>query len=136
MQMLHSTITGKEGVFGQIRELLADDGFTLANWDYDRGFLDRKLDDKGMVFLRLPLEVRHGHLDEADAQVQFGTPFVLKHVYQSGVEEHIGYEGSNVIAPLVNQFQEPVEKDAPLDDGWVEKAEAVLRRVERKLETL
>ncbi|UFJ41196.1 YugN-like family protein [Brevibacillus humidisoli] len=134
MEQLNSTITGKQGSFGQIRDNLEPEGFTLANWDYDRGFFDRQLDDRAMVFLRLPIEVRHGHLDEGDAQIEFGTPFVLKHVYQTGVEENVGYQSSKVAAPLMNQFQEPIEKDAPLDEEWVQKAEMVLHRIEQKLE--
>ncbi|WP_126425291.1 YugN family protein [Brevibacillus marinus] len=136
MEQLDSTIVGKRGSFGQIRDILAEDGFTLANWDYDRGFLDRQLDDQAMVFLRIPIEVRHGYLDEGDAQIELGTPFVLKHIYQTGVDENTGYQSGNLVAPLTNQFQEPLEKDAPLEEAWVRKAEMVLRRIERKLERI
>lgn len=136
MELLNSTIVGKRGSFGQIRDILAEDGFTLANWEYKRGFLDRQLDDRAMVFLRIPIEVRHGNLDEGDAQIELGTPFVFKHIYQTGIEENIGYQSSKVIAPLTNQFQEPIEKDASLEEAWIRTAETVLRMVERKLERI
>jgi hypothetical protein len=131
MQPIHSSLTGKQGTFGYFRDSLAPDGFTLANWDYRKGYLDRQLDDKAMVFLRLPLEVREGELDNPDALLELGTPFVLKHVYQTGVEENIGYTNP-VTSPLMNQFQEPIDKDAPVDQAWIEKAKSIVRELEER----
>lgn len=131
MQEIESSLKGKEGFFGNIRDVLAPEGFSLANWDYHQGYLDRKLDDKGMVYLRLPIQVEEGNLDNTDALIQFGTPFVLKHVYQTGTEENIGYSIVPNVAALVNQFQEPVDKDAPVEEDWVEVAAQVVRGVEK-----
>ncbi|NGQ96649.1 hypothetical protein G3578_15910 [Brevibacillus sp. SYP-B805] len=133
MQTIESRLAGVEGTFGDVRDLLAPDGFSLANnWEYYAGFFDRKLDEEGMVFLRLPFDVIQGKLDTADARIRFGTPFVLKHVYQTGVEEHIGYTSGPLVAPVVNQFQEPVDKDAPLERHWVQQAEAIVRQLEKR----
>lgn len=132
MQPIHTSLTGKEGTFGYFRDSLTPDGFTLANWDYGQGYFDRKLDDKAMVFLRIPFEVTEGELDHVDAQIQLGTPFVLKHIYQSGTEENIGYFSSQYAAPLVNQFQEPIDKDVPLDPSWVQKAETIVHELEQR----
>ncbi|MFY0546170.1 YugN family protein [Brevibacillus sp. H7] len=134
MQPIHSSLTGKQGTYEYYREALAPDGFTLANWDYQNGYLDRQLDDKAMVFLRLPIEVRQGELDRPDSLIEFGTPFVLKHVYQTGVEENIGYSATPATAPLMNQFQEPINKDAPIESVWIEKAEAIVRELEQRFE--
>ncbi len=130
MQPIASSLEGRESTFGQVRQALAPEGFTLANWEYDRGFFDKQLDDKAMVYLRLPFEVTEGELDNAEARIRFGTPFVLKHVYQTGNDPTIGYFASQTVAPLVNQFQEPVDKDAPVDPFWAEQAKRVVRRVE------
>jgi hypothetical protein len=132
MQSIESRLAGVQGTFGTIRENLAPDGFSLANWDYQWGFFDRKLDEQGMVYLRLPFEVVQGKLDNAEARIQFGTPFVLKHVYQTGIEEHIGYTSGPLVAPLVNQFQEPVDKDAPVEEQWMKQAETIVRQLEKR----
>jgi hypothetical protein len=130
MQQIHSSLTGVRGTYGYLRDSLAPDGFTLANWDYKEGFFDRQLDEKGMVYLRLPVKALEGDLDSLEAWLEIGTPFVLKHVYQTGVEEDIGYY--TAAAPLMNQFQEPLEKDAPIEQEWVKKAEAIVRQLEER----
>lgn len=131
MQPIHSSLTGKRGTLDYFRDALAPEGFTLANWDYHRGYLDCQLDDKAVVFLRLPVEVLEGELDNSDAFLELGTPFVLKHVYQTGVEENIGYINP-VTTPLLNQFQEPVNKDAPVEQTWIDKATTIVRRLEER----
>lgn len=133
MHIINSTIAGKQAVFGDIRSRLDRFDFVLANWDYDRGFFDRQLDDKSMVFVRIPFEVREGELDNVDARIEFGTPFVLKHVYQTGVEEEIGYNASHVVSPLLNQFQEPIDKDAPVEESWVRQGEEIVRALEQNV---
>ncbi len=135
MKTIQSSLTGVQGAFGQIRDSLARHEFTLANWEYDGGYFDRKLDEneQGMIFLRLPIEVMYGNLDEADARIKIGTPFVLKHVYETGIDEDIGYVTGPLVAPVVNQFQEPVYKDAAVDEKWVQQATEILRRIEQQL---
>lgn len=132
MQQIESSLKGKEGVYGEIRDILEPEGFSLANWNYQQGYLDRKLDDKGMVYLRLPIRVEEGMLDNTDALLQFGTPFVLKHVYQTGTEENVGYYLGPNASALVNQFQEPVDKDAPVEEEWIHTATQVVREVEKR----
>lgn len=130
MQAVSSSLEGKQAAYGDLKKQLEPEGFVLANWEYDGGYLDRKLDDADMVFLRIPIAVREGELDNHDARVEIGQPFVLKHVYQAGNDPDTGYMGSNVLSPLMNQFQEPIDKDAPLESHWVAKAEEILRTVE------
>ncbi|MFM1653456.1 YugN family protein [Brevibacillus sp. B_LB10_24] len=133
MQSINSRIEGQTGEFGVIGEMLAADGFTLAsNWDYDKGFFDRQLDDQAMVFLRIPFVVQRGVLDEADADIELHKPFVLKHIYQTGVDEDVSAYTGPVAAPMLDQFQEPLEKDAEVEPEWVDKAAEVLRTVESR----
>lgn len=130
MQAISSSLEGKQGTYGDLIDQLEPLGFNLANWEYDGGYFDRQLDDTGMVFLRLPIAVREGELDNRDARIEFGRPFVLKHVYQTSNDPDIGYAASQVLSPLMNQFQEPVDKDASIESQWIAKAEEVLRSVE------
>lgn len=132
MKPIQSNLPGTRGTFGYFREAFQPE-FTLANWDYEQGFFDRKLDEQGMVFLRLPVKVLQGELDSADAWLELGTPFVLKHVYQTGVEEDIGYYAP-VASAMMNQFQEPLDKDAKVDQKWVNKAQAIVKELENRLE--
>lgn len=133
MREITSSLTGKQGIFDAWRETLREENFNLANWDYYNGYFDRQLDEKSTVFLRLPIDTIEGQLDEPDAVVKFGVPFVLKHLYQTDNDPDIGYASGPLIAASVNQFQEPADKDAPVEDGYVDRAEAILRRLEQRL---
>ncbi|GIO08245.1 hypothetical protein J31TS6_42730 [Brevibacillus reuszeri] len=130
MKTIKSSLQGTKGTFGYLREALPN--FTLANWDYEHGFFDRVLDDRNMVFLRLPVKVVTGELDSEDAWLEIGEPFVLRHVYQTGVEEDIGYM-EPMVSGVMNQFQEPVDKDAQIDPRWIRKAEAIVKELENRL---
>jgi hypothetical protein len=107
--------------------------FTLGgNWDYDHGYFDRYLDDAHKVWLRIPFEVTSGTMDgitdESDAIVKLGTPFVLKHIYNEGLDPEAV---PNVYGSLINQFQEPIDNDADVEIHWVEQAKRILQEVER-----
>lgn len=132
MREIHnSSLPGTRGTYGYIQEALQPD-FTLANWDYEHGYFDCMLDEQGMVYLRLPVKVMQGELDSPDAWLEMGTPFVIKHVYQTGVEQDL--VNASVASAMINQFQEPVDKDAQVEDRWMSQAEQVVKRVEAILE--
>lgn len=133
MRKIPSSLAGKQGIFDQLREVLGEDQFTLSNWEYEYGYFDKQLDLKSMVFLRLPIETVSGELDDPAAVVQFGNPFVLKHVYQTGNDPDIGYASGPALAASFNQFQEPQDKDAEVEDEYVEMAKQIVRRLEQKL---
>ncbi|RNB92373.1 hypothetical protein EDM56_01355 [Brevibacillus fluminis] len=133
MRKIPSSLTGKQGMFDTLREVLREDQFTLSNWEYEYGYFDKQLDMKAMVFLRLPIDTVSGELDDPAAVVQFGQPFVLKHVYQTGNDPDIGYASGPAIAASFNQFQEPQDKDAQVEDDYVEMAKQIVRRLEQKL---
>ncbi|GED29871.1 MULTISPECIES: YugN family protein [Brevibacillus] len=131
MKSIQSSLPGTRGTFGFFREALGPN-FTLANWDYEQGYFDQALDDQNMVYLRLPIKVLQGELDSADAWVELGTPFVLRHVYQTGVEQDIGYY-EPLASSAMNQFQEPLDKDAKVSSRWIHQAEAIVRELENRL---
>ncbi|MBG9803077.1 YugN family protein [Brevibacillus laterosporus] len=130
MKQIASQIEGKQAIYGDLMETLGKEGFTLSNWEYRSGFLDRKLDDKGMVFLRLPVQVVSGELDQPHAVLRFEQPFVLKHIYQTGSDDDIDYA---VVSSMFNQFQEPINKDADIESIYITQAEELLRRLEQTI---
>jgi hypothetical protein len=130
---LESGLTNHEEAFDQVSHYLHEFDFTLGgNWDYDHGYFDRSLDEAHKVWLRIPFEVTHGALDgdaeSTDAIVCIGTPFVLKHIYNDGLD---GEAQVHAFGGLIDQFQEPINKDAPIEDKWVAKAEEMLGKVEQ-----
>lgn len=132
MVPLNSAIIGREEAFEQVRGYFHEHEFVLGgNWDYNHGYFDRHLDEARTVWLRIPLTVTRGVLDgdtdSTDAIVKIGTPFVLKHLYNDGLDAEAH---ANTFGALVDQFQEPVNKDAPVGRSWIEKAEKLLRKVE------
>ncbi|RNB60285.1 YugN family protein [Brevibacillus gelatini] len=130
MKKIQSSLPGTKATFGYFRESL-EPHFTLANWDYEHGYFDRSLDDKNTVYLRIPVKVLQGELDSPDAWLELGEPFVLRHVYNTGVEEEIGYYAP-VASAVMNQFQEPLDKDAEIDPRWIRKAEAIVKELESR----
>jgi hypothetical protein len=115
-----------------LNDFLGKFEFTLGgNWDYEHGFFDRSLDEANKVWLRIPFQVTSGTMDgisdNSDAVVQLGVPFVLKHIYNEGLDAEAV---PNVYGALINQFQEPREKDAAVETRWVYQAKQILQEVE------
>lgn len=133
---LQSSLEHRTADFDRAKEHMQSHEFTLGgNWDYERGCFDRSLDEARMVWLRLPFEVTRGRLEGEETanpgtQIQWGTPFVLKHIYNEGLDAEAV---PRTFGALVDQFQDPVDKDAEVGQIWVDKAAEVLRRVEQGL---
>jgi hypothetical protein len=122
--------------FANLNNFFEEWEFTLGgNWDYEHGYFDRFLDEAHMVWLRIPFQVTSGTMDgdsdASDAIVKLGTPFVLKHIYNDGLDPEAV---PNVYGGLINQFQEPIEKDADIEAHWVEQAKHILQAVERNIQ--
>lgn len=134
MQALPSRLVSLEEDWVPANGYLRELGFSLGgNWDYDRGSFDRPLDEARLVWLRLPFEVMHGRLDaEADGagtRIRFGQPYVLKHIYNAGLDEEAQ---PRALGGLIDQFASPVDPDAELEPRWTEQAEQWLRQVEQR----
>ncbi|MCZ8519345.1 MULTISPECIES: YugN-like family protein [Paenibacillus] len=129
---LNSSLVNREEAFEQVRSCLHENQFTLGgNWDYEHGSFDRSLEEGQKVWLRIPFQVTHGVLDgdtdATDAVIRLGQPFVLKHLYNEGLDPEAK---GMTFGALIDQFQEPVDKDAAVEPKWVSQAEALLRKVE------
>ncbi|QHW30697.1 hypothetical protein GZH47_07375 [Paenibacillus rhizovicinus] len=132
---LESKLESSEKEFTEVKSMLEEHEFALGgNWDYEHGYFDRSLDEAHMVWLRMPFAVINGAIDDStqdlDAKIKLGQPFVLKHVYNEGLDKHAQVQP---IGALMNQFQEPVDPDASIESKWVTKAKNVLAEVEEQL---
>jgi hypothetical protein len=135
MKPLESRLEHREDAFDHVRDVLSGFRFNLGgNWDYNHGCFDRSLDEANKVFLRIPFQVTHGAIDsESDstgATVTLGRPYVLKHIYNEGLDSTAD---ASVAGAMVDQFQEPLDPDAEVDEKWVIEAKDVLSQVEKKV---
>jgi hypothetical protein len=133
MIQLSSVLENSEDGFGEVNGYLGQFGFTLGgNWDYEHGYFDRNLDEAHKVWLRIPFKVIQGALDgdnvATDAVVKMGKPFILKHMYNEGLDKEAT---PKVYGSLFDQFQEPVDKDADVENKWVHEAANLLKKVEQ-----
>jgi hypothetical protein len=133
MIRLTSQMESMQDSFHSVQEKLQAYGFTLGgNWDYDHGYFDRSLDERNTVWLRIPFQVTRGNLEgdtgtPEDTMIELGSPFVLKHLY----EDNIDQEGqSGVMRGLIDQFQDPAQPDAELEEKWIRIAEQELSKAE------
>lgn len=132
---LSSAIENREAAFLNLNDYLGQFEFALGgNWEYDHGYFDRYLDEEHKVWVRIPFTVTSGTFDgdndSSDAVVKLGQPFVLKHLYNDGLDHEAD---AMIYKALVDQFQAPVDKDAPVERQWVTKAEELLKKVEQGL---
>lgn len=119
MIQLDSRIEGTEHLLFELEQALKPIGFVIGdNWEYNHGFFDYKINENdGILFLRIPFFTTKETLDRKGVKVRFGTPFLLNHQYQAGLDD--GVHGG-VLSGIINQFQEPSDRDAyiPEDDGY------------------
>lgn len=129
MHEINSTIEGREFNLHKLEQLLKPKGYVIGgNWDYDRGFFDYKMaDDGGYQFLRVPFTAVHGELDTPGVIVKLGTPFVLEHVYQKGLDDHAD---STYMSASFNQFSEPEDPDGNLDEDYIQMGKDLVKELE------
>jgi hypothetical protein len=129
---LRSNIEGNKFSLIELEEALKPLGYTIGGgWEYDHGSFDYKIDDKdGYMFLRIPFQAIDGALDQKGVLVEIREPYLLNHKYQAGLDE--GAKVTNVNA-LVNQFQEPVDKDSDVPEEYIKTGEELLKEVEQRL---
>jgi hypothetical protein len=132
MFAIPSSLTSQVKNYVSASNDLAEYGFDLGgNWEYDHGSFDCVLDEANKVWLRLPFDVTIGHLDnekqESNAKIQFGQPYVLKHVYNEGLDQEAQ---PRAIGALMDQFSDPIDPDDDIESHWIDKARQKLNVVE------
>ncbi|WP_080836700.1 YugN family protein [Cohnella massiliensis] len=135
MYAISSSLTGREREFASARRALGEKGFSLGgNWDYRRGSFDCALDEAQKVYLRLPFVVTRGSLDsETDdikADIRFEEPYVLKHVYNEGLDPEAQ---PRTLGATFDQFSDPLDSDADIEPRWIETARGRLSEAEQLL---
>jgi YugN-like family len=129
---IHSKLEGQSFGLYDLEQKLKPIGYSIGgNWDYDHGSFDYKMDSEaGYQFLRVPFKSIDGQLDSHNTTVQIGTPYLLSHKYQIGLDDHA--KSGNFSASF-NQFQEPQDKDATISEELIDKGKALVRELEEML---
>jgi hypothetical protein len=120
-----SSVEGKQVDLYKLEQMLKPIGYSIGgNWDYDHGAFDYKINDEvGYQFLRLPFSAIDGQLDAHNCRVELGRPFLLSHKYQIGLDDDIS-------AGTLNQFSEPVDKDASFPEQYIETGKVLVKELE------
>lgn len=140
MLQFDSRIEGKKAEFGYIRDLFEPFGCHFCtNFEYHKGQFDTILYRKNgeTIYLRMPFRVLDGELDHHAAYIQFGKPFVIKHVVNLGLD----YDENSLLTATagLSQFQDPLDRDGEIKDKsrWVkagkEKINQLLNSIEDEL---
>ncbi|WP_332695678.1 YugN-like family protein [Halalkalibacter lacteus] len=138
MIAFQSAVEGKEIKLKELEDKLKPLGYDIGGgWEYDHGYFDYKIDeDNGYTFLRLPFQAIDGELDKRGVTVKLGKPFLLNHKYQEGLDDNpdvfnglfrMAYNSS------FNQFQEPVDKDAEVNQKYMPTARSLIEEMELTL---
>lgn len=138
MIQFESSIEGKKAEFGYIRDSFERFGCSFcSNFEYHEGKFDSILHRKDgeTIYLRMPFRVIDGELDHHSAYIEFGRPFVIKHVVNFGLD----YDENSLLTVTggLSQFQEPIDKDGEIKDKnqWVQAGEQKIDEMLNSLET-
>ncbi|WEK53196.1 MAG: YugN family protein [Candidatus Cohnella colombiensis] len=133
--MLHisSELEGKQVFYGNIRKPFEEAGFQISNnWEYRHAYFDSILfQNEGVtIYLRIPAEAIEGKFDQDEALVQFGGPFLIKHIVHTGNgEDDEDFSMLDVVG--LNQFQKPLDPDDRIkqEGKWLRAGEEALNRI-------
>lgn len=128
---LQTAIEGKRTYYGNMLDHAKQLGYCLGGcWDYHKGCLDSLLwrEEGESIYLRIPFQVLKGELDRPNAFIEFETPYVIKHVVNTGLDRD---ESSLASATGFSQFQDPLDKDGLIRDKneWEENGEQAVNRI-------
>ena len=131
MIKLQTALEGKKTYYRNMLKHSKDLGFSLGGcWDYHKGCLDSILwrEAGETIYLRMPFSVLKGELDRPNAYIEFETPYVIKHVVNTGLDRDANSLAS---ASGFSQFQDPLDKDGLIRDKneWEENGEQAINRI-------
>lgn len=131
MLLLQTRLEGQVASFGVVSNCIQELGYHLGgNWDYHKGCFDHVLCREGgeTIYIRIPFLVTEGELDDHDASIQFGTPYIIKHVVHVGLDRD---ESSLLDATGFSQFQQPIDTDGKIIDKnrWIHAGEVAVEKL-------
>ncbi|PTX46746.1 YugN-like protein [Melghirimyces profundicolus] len=131
---LKSVLEELEGPFVELDRLFNEEGFFLGGgYEYDHGYYDKALDweenKEHRAYLRIPVTAVEGSIGTRKATLRIGRPFVLKHEYQTEMDDHAN---SGLVSGTFNQFTEPANKDADVEDKWLKRGQSELLQLEHR----
>ncbi|WP_019412563.1 YugN family protein [Paenisporosarcina sp. TG20] len=132
---LNSSLKGKRFEKGHLEEFLTSQGFTIGGgWEYDHAYFDYVF-QKAPYYdvLRIPVLVKSGDFEQPSAKLEFGVPFLLRHCYQYGLDDEKDAL-FGIGAGTLNQFQKPIDKDAPISEKLVVRGVELLKSIENNLQ--
>lgn len=131
MLKLETKLEGQVASFGVVSNCIEELGYHLGgNWDYENGCFDHILCQEGgeSIYIRIPFIALVGEIDNFNATIRFGTPYVIKHVVNIGLDS----EGSSLLdATGFSQFQKPLDKDGKIVDKnrWIHAGEVAVENL-------
>ncbi|MFS0689454.1 YugN family protein [Sporosarcina sp. 179-K 8C2 HS] len=129
MLKLQTELEGQTASFGVVSDCIRKLGYHMGgNWDYDRGCFDHILCQEGgeTIYIRIPFFVTQGELDDYEASIKFGTPYIIKHVVHVGLDR----DGDSLLdATGFSQFQQPIDKDGKIinKNRWIHAGEVAVK---------
>lgn len=134
-------IKGRTLTFGHLKTALEPLDFHLnGGYTYRWGSVDRALysNIQETYYLRIPLEVIDGALDDVQTLVRLGQPFIQNHIVETD-EAHIPMHplfDATGLSATWSQFQSPVELDGPIvdEERWTQEARRILDEVRARLD--
>ena len=129
MLTLQTELEGKTASFGIVSDCIRGLGYNMGgNWDYDKGCFDHILCQEGgeTIYIRIPFVVTNGELDNYEASIKFGTPYIIKHVVHVGLDR----DGDSLLdATGFSQFQSPIDKDGKIinKNRWIHAGEVAVK---------
>ena len=114
---IHSNLEGRTYALYKLEEIMKPLGYSIGgNWDYDKGCFDYKIDEEdGYQFLRVPFTAIDGELDVPGVIVRLGTPYILSHVYQDELDDHVNTLTAGTSG--MDQFAEPKDPDGDVKEN-------------------
>ena len=80
--------------------------------------------------MRLPFQAVDGQLDANNCTVKLGRPFLLSHLFEAELDDEAG---TGTFSGTINQFQEPVDKDASFPQAYIDEGKALVQELEMLL---
>ncbi|WP_127813201.1 YugN-like family protein [Bacillus thuringiensis] len=128
---IQSNLEGRTYALYKLEEIMKPLGYSIGgNWDYEKGCFDYKIDEEdGYQFLRVSFTAVDGELDVPGVVVRLGTPYILSHVYQDELDDHVNTLTAGTSG--MDQFAEPKDSDGDVKRKYVNIGKVLIQELEK-----